>query len=164
MVCLIELFVPSMHWTQPPTPQRRRTSKSFLFITLAFQIEQRNTSSSVLHGIGCGPPPTMNHFSLLMSISAAAQVPTCTYKLPSEQEGFQGLAGKLVKARAWAKNKHPKRDEELGECAEHSLSEQGENGSLCPAWLLGLVWALGDNFQIKLKRFGELFGTECQLQ
>lgn len=40
----------------------------------------------------------------------------------------------------------------------------GENGSLCPAWLLGLVWALGDNFQIKLKRFGELFGTECQLQ
>lgn len=66
----------------------------------------------------------MNHFSLLVSISMAAQVPMCTYKLPSKQECFQGLIGKLVKAETCAKNKHPKWNNELGECAEHSPTEQ----------------------------------------
>lgn len=74
----------------------------------------------------------INHFSLLVSIYMAAQVPMCTYKLPSKQECFQGLIGKLVKAKTCAKNKHPKWNNELGECAEHSPTEQEKMSLFVP--------------------------------
>lgn len=109
MVCLIKLFNPSMHWTQLPITQRQWSYKSYsahwpskwsreMFHPLCFM----NVASH------------MNHFSLLVSIYMAAQVPMCTYKLPSKQECFQGLIGKLVKAKTCAKNKHPKWNNELG--------------------------------------------------
>lgn len=87
--------------------------------------------------------PTMNHLSLLMSISVAAQVPTCTYKLPSKQEGFQGLAGKLVKAGACTENKLPKWDEELGERAEQA-QQQGKTflSVLLGYWVLSELWRI----------------------